>query len=267
VIASAPLRSRVGGDGLAPVDLSWEAHDGGFRLANPVRPVQVGGDADDGAGFVEDGVMVAPVTSAGGADASAERVGATVFFANVDRDTDYLVQPDVAGWESSFVLRSAQSPEQVQFEYRLRPGLSLQAQGGDVNRVEVLRGEDVVAVTGAVHAFDATGAIVEVSSRLQGDRLVVSVPHRGAAVQYPIVVDPETTYVVDFGQYQDVELPWQFGNGYFNYLGFGNDLFTGMMNLDYHTLPDVTGRRGDWSFTSFGTAQIVSFSGTFETVS
>ena len=75
MVSGLPLRSAVGSGRPEPVDLGWRETAGGFDLANPLRDVAVGERAADGAGFVQDGVMFAPVTAEAGAEGS--RVGST----------------------------------------------------------------------------------------------------------------------------------------------------------------------------------------------
>lgn len=189
VISRLPLRSSIGTGASRPVDLSWKQAAGGFALANPPHAVRAGAHAGDGAGFSDDGVMIAP---AGVANAAAAKVGSTIFFAGVGPDADYFVQPAGAGLESSFLLRSADSPERLELAFRLRPGLALRKPASGLNSAEIVEGGKVVAVTGPVSAVDSNGTPVAATTSVEGSSLVISVPHRGLGLRYPILIDPST---------------------------------------------------------------------------
>ena len=238
--STLPMRSDVANGRDALVDLSWEPTPDGYELANPLRPVAVGDAASEGTAFAQDGVAFAPELTA---DAQARRVGSSLYYANVDRDADYLVQPLPNGVEASFVLRSADSPQEVAIEHTLRPGLSLRVAQSGGHAAEVVRGDRVVAVVGKVFAFDADGKSVATSSRVDGTRLVIDVPHQSQPVHYPIVVDPAYTWVDDGWLYTDV---W---------------------DVDGPTLgspPLSIQGSGELRYTPPGSAYVTTFSGSFD---
>ncbi|HET7485276.1 MAG TPA: 6-bladed beta-propeller [Solirubrobacterales bacterium] len=87
-------------------------------------------------------------------------------------------------------LRSPESPEQYSFALSLPAGASLQeSEGGGA---EVLSSsEDKIEEVPPPSAVDAQGAEVSVTMSVEGDSLVLEVPHKSREVAYPILVDPE----------------------------------------------------------------------------
>jgi YD repeat-containing protein len=248
VVSELPLRSNVGSGTQAPLDLGWEKDGQTFELANPLRSVEASASATGGAGLAEDGVMFAPA----GADAAAQRQGSSLFYANIGRDTDYLLQPLAAGLEASFVLRSIESPQRLELAYQLGEGLSLKRPDKGMHSLDVVRDGRVIARVGAVHAFDADGAPVATSVSLVGSSLVIDVPHRDEQLRYPILVDPALTYAFDSGFLDDA---WDWAGVGAGWNGWVSD---NDLNINTNT---ATSGWAEWTYSAPGTGFIVSFSG------
>jgi hypothetical protein len=215
VRSDVPMRAQDESGDPAPVDLDLEATQEGFAPRNPLVGVRVAEDAGNGVTLERSGVTLAPV-GPGTAEAEAQVVaGKRVFWADVAADTDYFVTATPGGAESFVQVRSDQAPEQ----FSLRIGVPEDARlrdAGPGKGVEIVRGEDqherVVARVGAPSAFDADGQPVEVSYELVDDQMVLSFPHRGADVHYPLLVDP--TFLEDYGIEEGfLDLDWQYFQG------------------------------------------------------
>ncbi len=200
LLAGPPGRRR-------PVDLALSATAGGFAPRNPVRDVSISRTLAGGVGLWSSGLRV----YVGGRDVTGtEMSGSRVFFAETARDTDTGVQPTLSGVELFAVLRSRLSPEKLAYRFGLPPGAALRDEG---SRVMVLRGGRVLATVSAPSAFDAQGRSVPVSMSATGDRLVLSVPHRGRDVAYPVYVDPYVSL-------EEGAPGWHYVEGKFSETGF-----------------------------------------------
>jgi Ca2+-binding RTX toxin-like protein len=185
--SSTPLQSDLGGEGTEPVDLSLKQSGQGFAPANPLEEVELPGSAAEPI-RLEGGINVGlPAT----ADQSAVRLGEmNLFYAETETATDTLVAPRATGVEVFEQLRSPESPEELRFDLSLPEGMKLQrsAHGGGA---EVVSADgDVVAEVTPPTASDAQGAVVPVTMDVDGNSLVLDVPHRDADLAYPILVDP-----------------------------------------------------------------------------
>ncbi|HVD37792.1 MAG TPA: hypothetical protein VNC15_03040, partial [Solirubrobacterales bacterium] len=185
--SSTPVVSDVGGEGTKPVDLSLEQAGQGFVPANALEEVELPGSTAD------------PIRLEGGIDIElpatavqpATRLGDTdLFYAETETATDTLVAPRATGVEVYSQLRSPQSPEELRFNLHLPEGAWLRASEKG-NGAEVVPADgDVMTEVMPPTASDAQGAAVPVTMDVEGDALVLSVPHRGAQFAYPILVDP-----------------------------------------------------------------------------
>lgn len=123
------------------------------------------------------------------------------FYPEALPDTDIAIAPITHGVETFAQLRSQSSPET----------LTLQVDGPDDSTIEpietggaVLRDKDgrPVAAIERPTAVDAQGASVPVTMEVEGNELVLHVPHRSVGSwAYPLLVDPiiEVAGTDDFG--------------------------------------------------------------------
>jgi hypothetical protein len=207
--SSAPLQSDVGGEGNQQVDLSLEPSGQGFVPSNPLEEVELPGSAAESI-HLEGGIEV---KLPAGADPAAERLGSmNLFYPETQTDTDTLVAPRANGVEVFEQLRSPQSPEELRFDLSLPEGAQLRsAAHGSGAEVVSEAGRELMAVTPPT-AADAQGAPVPVTMSVEGDSLVLDVPHRNTKVAYPILVDPN--YVNNTTNFSE----WVLGIG--NYSGY-----------------------------------------------
>ena len=189
--ASVPLRVAAASGAEQPVSLSMRASRGAYVAANPLAAVTVAGTLAGGVSVGGNGIRVLP----GGADAHGSLIGARgVFFADVAHDEDALIAPTIRGADLAAVLRASASPQQIPYTVLLPAGAKLQASDGGAS---VMRGGRAIARIPAPMARDAEGNAVPASLTVAGDRLLVDVAHRGAAVDYPVLVDPEVLTITE----------------------------------------------------------------------
>jgi YD repeat-containing protein len=187
--AGMPVRTETEAGFLAKVDLSLIQAPDGFKSVNPLTDVELPTDAEGAIKLEGSGVSLTQV----GAEAqAAERLGdENLFYPEAlgpGADTDLLISPIAAGLEVFHQLRSVDSPEAV----RLRLGLPADAilrSDGD-GGAEVVRGDTRLVWIRFPHAVDAQGAEVPVDLAVEGDEIVLNVPHRDADLAYPILLDP-----------------------------------------------------------------------------
>jgi RHS repeat-associated protein len=183
--AGLPLRSTVASGDPGPVDLTLSRQASGFVPANPLVRTSVPLNAAGALSFAGRGYSVRLV---GAQSADGSNGGeAMVAYPNALTDSDLLLEPTATGAEVSVMLRSAQSPEQVSFDFELAAGVHLAASAG---RVRVMRGAEVVAVIDAPFAYDADKVSVPVSVAVAGSRVTFSVSHRSKDLAYPLLLDP-----------------------------------------------------------------------------
>ncbi len=187
VESAVPVESDLGGEGKEPVDLALEKSGEGFVPENPLTEVELPGSAEEPL-QTQSGVEVALPASD---DHAAEPLGdKNLFYPETDTATDTLVSPIAGGVEVFEQLRSPESPEQFSFALSLPVGASLQeSEGGGA---EVLSSsEDQIENVPPPSAVDAQGTEVPVTMSVEGNSLVLEVPHTSREVAYPILVDPE----------------------------------------------------------------------------
>jgi Ca2+-binding RTX toxin-like protein len=207
--SSAPLLSDVGGEGNQQVDLTLEPSGQGFVPANPLEEVELPGSAAEPI-HLEGGIGIKLPANA---DPTAERLGPmNLFYPETATDTDTLVAPRASGVEVFEQLRSPQSPEEFRFDLSLPEGAKLRSspQGGGAQIVS--EAGHVMAEVTPPTAADAQGVTVPVTMSVEGDALVLDVPHSGSEIAYPILVDPN--YVNNTTNFSE----WLLGPG--NYGGY-----------------------------------------------
>lgn len=189
----------------APIDTSLELAGNGFEPANTLAPAKLPAAADGATSLEHAGISFRVVDADASSEASVDEDKA--FYPDALPDSDLTVAPVADGLEVLMQLRSQQSPDDSRLEFDLPAGASLRltsdmpAVGPDpLPKPEQARAE-IVAADGhplatiqPPAAADADGVPVPASYRVEGNRLIVHVPHQGGDWHYPILVDP---YVVD----------------------------------------------------------------------
>lgn len=127
-----------------------------------------------------------------------------VFYANTHTDTDAVVMPGTFGAELFLQMRSAESPERYVLDITVPEGATLRRArtanpipNDPPQTVEVVRGDETLGYVYPPNAYDADGAPIPSSMDLEGDQIVLKVPHRDLEIQYPAMVDPE---VIQWGR-------------------------------------------------------------------
>jgi RHS repeat-associated protein len=189
VTSTLPLRAKNRDGRLAPVSTDvTEAAPGELRPENALADVVVSRDLRRGIEFPGTGVALRAAGISPDRPATVRRN--RVFWANVQADTDLMVNMLPDGVETYDVLRSRQSPERLSYEVDVPDGggvvLDAEKQTIDINDKD---GKPVAHV-GPPHAVDADGALVPTRWAVQGTMLQIEVDHRQADLRYPILVDP-----------------------------------------------------------------------------
>jgi YD repeat-containing protein len=186
-----PIRSQVPGKEAKPVDLSLKESEGGFESKTPATDIRLPGTLG---GQIEIGDELAISELPGNAEVAASRYGDTdLFFANSDTDTDTFIATLTKGVEIFEQLRSPKSPEQFRYGLTLPQGTTLRSDGNGGAEV-VNAKEERVAFVPAPFAVDAQGTNVPVSMEVEGNSVLVSIPHRSMDIAYPLLLDPELVY-------------------------------------------------------------------------
>ncbi len=185
--AGIPVRTEDSEGDLAKVDLSLEATDAGFEPANPLIELRIPQSADEAIEIGQEGLAISP---AGVEESSeAERLGEkNVWFSEAQEDTDLLVAPISSGVELFDQLRSAESPETLHFELQLPEGAEMHENGA--GGADISKDGEAFAFVAPPSAVDAQGTPVPVDLEVQGQTIIVNVPHREGDFAYPILVDP-----------------------------------------------------------------------------
>jgi RHS repeat-associated protein len=178
-----------------PLDLSLSEVNSAFQPTRSGVGLRIPKQLVDGVQLANTGVSLTPVDSSGSALGGSEGTvdGATVLYANTQKDTDTIVKPLALGFEEDTLLRSAESPEQLSYRVGLPVGASLVQAPHGSGVVEVMDEGAVIATILPASAKDAVGTTVPVSMSLSGDTLTLTVDHQAGEYQYPIEVDPTVT--------------------------------------------------------------------------
>jgi hypothetical protein len=201
---NVPLRTEDETGHLAKVDLSLEAAPEGFETANAVSDLVLPNLANEAIQVGEEGFEIA---QAGAAESSANRFGdKNLFYPSVLPDTDLLAAGNSLGAELYDLLRSKDSPEDLNFEIGLPEGAELRSteQGG----AEVVREGEQLILIPAPLATDAQGTEVPVELEVQANSISLHVDHQSGEYAYPILVDPVVEDWVNQGS------NWYGGNNY-----------------------------------------------------
>ena len=129
-----------------------------------------------------------------------------VFFANTQADTDFFVTPQPSGAELWWQLRSPASPERLVLNVDLPEGAVLRRArsknpipGDPPRAIEIARGDKALGYIYPPVAYDADHQPVASAAAIEGDRVVVTVEHRGKDLRYPLAVDPEVVQPNAYG--------------------------------------------------------------------
>jgi len=188
----APIAVESSPGRRAPVNLSVGKAAGAFEPRTPVVEVRIPKHSREGVRLAATGVSLTPVDASGSPLAGSEGAvdGMGVMYAETQTDTDTVVKPTTTGFEADSVLRSIESPQQIDFRVGLPTGARLAREGGRLGTVKVIDRGAVLASVLAPSAWDAGGRPVPVSMAVSGDIIRLTVDHRAGEYQYPIIVDP-----------------------------------------------------------------------------
>lgn len=262
-----PLRSTAGSDKKAPVSLELEESAGAYAPSNPLVSTRIPKELSENISFTRLGYGLRPEASA--QPEAPTVVEDKVFYANTATDTDFLVSPTPTGVEASFVLRSADSPEELSLRFDLAPEDELKPTADGSGAVELIRGGEAAALIVPPAARDAEGERVPVSYAVSGSSLKVTARHREADFLYPILVDPVTDNYRINDQSQRINVTdafagWSFyknDGGNTSWSGGYQNTFYGVTNgssygngLYVHSNPTggyyVNGQYGEWLYTA-----------------
>jgi tripartite motif-containing protein 71 len=183
-----PIRSQVPGEEAKPVDLTLTEAEGNFVSQTPATDISLPGALG---GEIQVGAEVAISALPGEGEVGARRFGdKDLFFANTDTDTDTFVAPLTHSVEVFEQLRSPKSPETFRFGLSIPDGSKLRPDGfGGAEIVD--SAEKRVAFVPAPYAVDAQGTDVPVAMGVEGESLVLEIPHRSRDIAYPLLLDPQ----------------------------------------------------------------------------
>jgi len=203
---SYPVETQNDDGELEKVDVSLEETAEGYEAENPLVEVAIADSAKEGVVIGGEGsageLPPISVTQVGARESTARVLGdKNAFFGEVEpgSDTDLLVSPTAYGVEFANLLRTVDSPETLRFHVDLPVGTELRAEQGGGAEVVAADGSLLYRVDRPV-SFDAQGSRVPTTLEVEGENLVLEVPHQEADVAYPILVDPE------------LEMNWSYGN-------------------------------------------------------
>jgi RHS repeat-associated protein len=255
LVSSLPLVTRDSDGKRKPVDLTLRPDSRGFTPANALAPFRIGARASDGVRFDAAGLTM---TFDGAPDSEGEALSdSDVIYHEVAQDTDLIASAVVFGEETSFQLRSERSPDQLALNVDLDEGSRLESAidkttGGMGARV--VHGGTALAGVSAPVAVDADGVPVPASMRVEGQRLVITVDHRGGDFKYPILVDPTVIeYVEDFNWHDNGAIGqgrWAYAVS--NQADLGRWTFLLSSNATWGRGLEIGVQGGDWGDGSWG---------------
>ena len=256
-----PVHSPLSGQGQEPIDLSLESSGQGFTAETPATAIELPGTSG---AEVELGGDIAIADLPGAAGISAIRSGdKDLFFADTDTDSDTFIAPLGGGVEVFEQLRSPQSPEQFRFELSLPPGATLRSDGQAGAEVIDSSGERMASIP-APSAVDAQGSEVPATLEVEGDAVLIDIPHRSAEVAYPVLLDPEfvvNSWYWNGGDYTGLtSWVWDETADYENSYGcivacWGTGLYARSKGSNHWYGPKTYGQ---WVFTAANTTAYVS---------
>jgi YD repeat-containing protein len=193
MVSAAPLAAHGTSGKWTPIDLHVHETGGAFAAVNSEVGVRIPKHLREGVQIGAAGLSLTPVGTTGASLTGSEGVanGTSVFFANTQTDSDTVLKPLATGVDASTVLRSAASPETLDFRVGFPRGDRIVQPAGGGGVIEVLAGRTRVGLIPLPTAEDASGAPVPVKMAVSGRTLSVTVNRRSGSYLYPLVVDPE----------------------------------------------------------------------------
>ena len=176
------------------VDLTLEQDGNAFSPKAATVDVSAPARLADGIRLPDFDLKLRPQTS--NPDATGSLVEGKLLYPNVQTDTDWAVASAPNGVQLLGYLRSASAPEELRLVQTLPAGGSLRLRdqstlaGMSPSAVDVLQDGQVVASIQPPLAIDAQGEPVQTQYALDGDDVVIKIPHRDMDVAYPIELDP-----------------------------------------------------------------------------
>jgi RHS repeat-associated protein len=214
--SSIPLLSSFGSGHDEPVSLSLRGTAAGFAPQNPIVPVTFGRRFSQGVTIGAEqpprvlgsqSVGLFPDSGSTG-DAVGSPLAGGVFYRDVAIDTDLEAVPASRGFELFEQLRSRRSPTRLLYRVQLPAGAVLRTSPG--GGVAIVRGGQTLIVVHAPVATDSQGQSVPAElSIVDSEHIAITVKHRHADVDYPILVDP---IVENWALYANGGNGWLFGN-------------------------------------------------------
>ncbi|HVO55610.1 MAG TPA: NHL repeat-containing protein, partial [Solirubrobacterales bacterium] len=247
VESTVPVESDLGGDGEQPVDLSLESSGEGFVPQNPLVETELPDSAEDPVRLQGGLEIQLPASDDHAASALGDK---NLFYPETAVDTDTLVSPLAGGVEVFEQLRSPASPQQFSFTLGVPEGASVQAT--EFGGAEVTSGpEDVVAQIPPPTAVDAQGVEVPVTMSVEGNSLVVAIPHASGEYAYPILLDPKAFLDEGFLGFGSSWVSGWTGSTAYNFGGSSLSV-TAKGNTSY-----AAETHGQWVYTAPGTSGYV----------
>jgi hypothetical protein len=120
----------------------------------------------------------------------ADTSDSSVFFANVDTDTDYAVRALPGGMESYHLIRSPASPETFSLDLHLPVGAAIRKAPDEHEGFLVQRGDETLYRVSVPAAWDADERAIPVETRITGSTIEMTIKHRSGDWLYPLVLDP-----------------------------------------------------------------------------
>jgi len=241
--SSVPVQSEVAGEGMEPVDLTLERSGSSFVPRNPITEVELPGSAEASI-QLQGGVEVElPASDDHGAEPLGEM---NLFYPETETATDTLIAPKAGGVEVFEQLRSPESPERFSFPLNLPKEATLRP--SEAGGAEILSSSDhVIEEVPPPTATDAQGAPVPVTTSVEGDSLILEVPHRSREVAYPVLLDP--AYVTDatsFGEWGPTETAEY---------SLGNSGWLSAISKGHHWYGANT--YGQWAYGAYGSTAYI----------
>lgn len=243
--SSAPVQSDLGGEGKEPVDLALERSGQGFVPENPLTEVELPGSAQEPI-RLESGVEVRLPASD---DHGAVPLGAmNLFYPETEAATDTLISPRAGGVEVFEQLRSPESPERLSFALNIPAESSLRPRENGGAEV-VARSGEIIEEMPSPSATDAQGTDVPVTTSIEGDSLVLEVPHRPRDLAYPILLDP--AYVEGGASFANWGAAWNDQYVLWNSPVLGAQAKGGSYSYAANSY-------GQWAWTTYGSTTYIS---------
>jgi len=253
--SSVPIALEASPGHRVPVDLGLTEVGGAFEPRTPVVGLRIPKRLGEGVQLAGSGVSLTPVDAQGAPLGGSEGVvdGATVFYGGTGTDSDTVVKPTTAGFETDTLLRSVESPSTLSFHVGLPEGASLVSAKDGSGTVSIVDEGAVIAALPAPTAHDAEGTVVPVSMTVSTGTVVLSVAQHAGDYRYPIVVDPTVvdSRIVSGGI--GLASNWQSEHNY---------TLTQWVNgstLENTTTTAEVGEFGLWGYETHGESRIYAF--------